>query len=74
MPHRTASPAIGLIRALIASGTHTQAARSLTHPPSPTPTIPAPTPKPLRRHRPTHTSSSIGQPPPPSSPWPRLIP
>ena len=66
MPRRTASPAIGLIRALIATGIHTQAARSLTHPPSHTP---AP-PKQPRRRQPANSTSSIEQAPPPPLPRP----
>ncbi|MCX7375869.1 MAG: hypothetical protein NTY94_03925 [Alphaproteobacteria bacterium] len=73
MRRRPASQALGLIRTLIASGSHDQAARSLTQPhtpPPPTTPIP-PNATPTRRRNPT-TSSSLHQPPQPSpAGWPR---
>jgi hypothetical protein len=73
MRRRPASQALGLIRSLLASGSHDQAVRSLTQPhtppPPPAPRSPADTP--TRRRNPT-TSSSLHQPPPPSpAGWPR---
>ena len=66
MRRRPASPALAIIRTLIASGHHDQATRSFTQPHTPPPPPPAPKSAPARRN-PT-TSCSLHQPPTPSTP------
>lgn len=69
---RPISPALGLIRALVAAGHHDLAARSLTLPPLPA-APPAPgtqAAKSPRLRRPAHTSSAI-HPAPPVPTWPK---
>jgi len=69
---RTISPALGLIRALVAAGHHDLAARSLTRPPLPAaPSVPGTqAAKPPRHRRPPNSSSSIHPAPPAPLPKP----